>query len=65
MNGEVKPNSFRIRFDSDEVMDVFARLGSHQEPLTLEFATTYPRGLTQIRLRNANESITLKKCTIN
>lgn len=64
MNGELKPNAFRINFDSDEVMEVFARLGSHQEPLTLEFATTYPRGLTQIRLRNANESITFKKCTI-
>ena len=58
MKGEIKPNYFGIKFDSAEVMEVFARLGSHQQPLKLEIETTYPRGLTQIRLRNEYESIT-------
>lgn len=64
MKGEVKPNAFRIRFDSAEVMEVFAKLGGNQEPLQLEIITTYPRPLTQVRLRNAKEVITFKKCTI-
>ena len=65
MNGEIKPNVFSIRFDQEEVMEVFAKLGSNGEPLQLEFDTTYPRNLTKIQLRNSKQVITLTKWKLN
>ena len=61
MKGEMKPNIFRVRFNSDEVMEAFEKLGANNVPMQLEFEPTYPRPLTQIRLRNSKDVIVLKK----
>lgn len=61
VNGQGKKYLYIIHFDEAEILNAFTRLGDNQQPLQLEFDPKMPKKLTQIRLRNEKEVITLKK----
>lgn len=64
VNGQGIEYLYIITFDKAEMLETFARLGANHQPLQLEFDPKVPIELTQIRLRNEKEAITLKKFAI-
>lgn len=55
---------YYIHFDEKEMFDVFAKLAAKQLPMQLEIHPTLPIQKTQIRLKNKDEAIVLKKFVI-
>jgi hypothetical protein len=63
--GQTKKSLYVINFDEEELLSAFAKLGSHQEQLRLEFSPTLPKPDTKIRLYNDKESIQLTKWKVD
>lgn len=65
IKGETEEDVFIINFDEAEMLSAFAKLGSNQEQLYLEFAPTLPKPNTKIRLYNDKESIQLTQWKVD
>jgi hypothetical protein len=65
INGVMTKRDFGVIFDADEVVEAFAKLGSHQEPLQLVIDTKFPKAESIIQLRNSKDAITLTQWTLD
>lgn len=64
IKGETAKDVFLVHLDEAEMFDAFAKLGSNNEQLYMEFSPTLPKTAMKIRLFNGKESIVLNKWTV-
>lgn len=61
--GEKMPDFYTVRFNEEEVLAAFSKLGD-SELITIESDPKLPKTATSVRIYNSKESIVLKKFTI-